>query len=184
MVRLRDVVTAEVAVSAKLVAEKAITDSAELEKAKKELARLMVEYRTAKEADATGDENPWDDVVPVPLPGPEPRWKLLSLDGTEGRSRRYAVANLVPESVALNVRMDNSNTGWFSFDDAAFWPDLSGESRGEFEGEVTSTDNFNQARLKLTWHDQNRVRQTMFFNIRGPKPNPWDGAGGSDDIPS
>ncbi|WP_144882526.1 hypothetical protein [Microbacterium paraoxydans] len=185
LLRLHDVVTTEVEASAKVVAEKAITDSEELEKAKKELVRLMVEHRNTKDADATDDENPWGDLVAAPLPGPEPRWKLLSLDGTEGRARRYAIANLVPESVALNVRMDNSSTGWFSFDDAAFWPDLSGESRGEFKGEVTSTDNFNNARLKLTWFDENRVRQTMFFVIRGPKPepDPWATASGSTDVP-
>lgn len=174
------ILTAEVEGTAKVVAERAIADSADLEQAKKELARLMVEHRTAND-----DDSPWDKGVPTKLPAPEPRWKFYAVSDDDSEVRRYAIVNLVPGSVALNVRMDNSNYGGrFSFDDAAFWPDLSGEARGEFSGQITSTDENNRVRLRLAWLDENRATQTANFSIRGPEPEDesdvWGSYGSSD----
>ncbi|MEV7607904.1 hypothetical protein AB0N61_00315 [Microbacterium sp. NPDC089320] len=170
---LYEVVSADVEGAAKAAASKAIADSAELEKLKKKLVDVMVENRIASEGEGQ-QAGSLISVASTKLPGPEPRWKLVTLKSDAPNAQRYAILNLVPGSVAMNVRMDNSDSGWFSFDDAAFWPDLSGESRGEFGGVVTSTDERNKAQLVLTWFDENREKKSMYFAVRAaPKPDPW-----------
>lgn len=121
-------------------------------------------------------------VQPTPLPAPEPRWKFLGTstsDDVLNEVYRFKVVNLMPGSVVLNARMDNNpNTyGSFSFDDAAFWPDLSGEAEGEFTGEVVGTDESGHVTLVLSWFDENHAQQTKNWLIkprpRPVKPDPW-----------
>lgn len=179
---LYEVVSADVEGAAKAAAAKAIADSAELEKLKKKLVDVMVENRIASGGEGQ-EAGSLISVAPTKLPGPAPRWKLMALKSDSAGSQRYAIVNLIPGSVAMNVRMDNANSGWISFDDAAFWPDLSGESRGEFGGRVTSVNEQNKADLMLTWFDEDRVKQSMYFAVRAaPKADPWGTVSGSDGV--
>jgi len=109
--------------------------------------------------------------IPAPPP-PEPRWKLVRMSGAEDVKCRFTISNLVPGSVALNVRMDNLGQGMFSFDDAAFWPDLSGESSGDFSGVIRSTNAVNRIHLKLTWLNHKHDGQSHTFVVDGPSA--WD----------
>jgi hypothetical protein len=117
--------------------------------------------RVAGRAEVFAEKTP---ALPPPPP-PEPRWVLTELAESKGRLVAYEIANLIPGSVALNARIDPSRKSAFRFDDAAFWPNLSGEASGVFRGRVTDSGAKAGFNLVLSWLDANRNQQTESWNV-------------------
>lgn len=105
------------------------------------------------------------------LPSPEPRWKIIERGWTDPdpespfMERKYALANIVPESVALNVRLED-NGSLFDFSDAGFWRDLSGEAEGWFAGTLIGQGRTDGVSLMLSWLDEDHETRTQWIRVR------------------
>ncbi|WP_146185405.1 hypothetical protein [Microbacterium sp. HMWF026] len=124
------------------------------------------------------------DVVKAPeVPTPDPRWRLSNVTSDNDRQvglSRYRIENLVPGSVAVGVRMDNEDGtyGSFAFNDAAYWPKLSGIAYGEFSGTIRGTDEEGFVYVRLSWTDEAKSKRSANFTLRSssaPEP-PQEGA--------
>lgn len=114
------------------------------------------------------------------LPRPAPRWSFLRFGALDDLGReKYGFKNLVPNSVALHARVEAVGGG-FTFDDAAFWEDLSGIAQGEFEGSVSGIGLGNGVTLRLGWYDENHVRHSTDFRIKAPFPDLFAAAEDTD----
>ncbi|WP_156458731.1 hypothetical protein [Microbacterium sp. Leaf179] len=162
--------------------EAAATRMADIEK---EVARLK------KVVDVKAPSNPaWItdadrvDVVKAPeVPTPDPRWRLSNVTSEKDRRvgvSRYRIENLIPGSVALGVRMDNADGtyGSFAFDDAAYWPKLSGIAFGEFSGTIRGTDEEGFVYVRLSWTDEVKSKRSASFTLRSSSASepPQEGA--------
>lgn len=113
------------------------------------------------------------------LPKPTPRWRFLRFGALDDLGReKYGFKNLVPNSVALHARVEAVGGG-FTFDDAAFWEDLSGTAQGQFEGSVSGIGLGQGVTLRLSWYDENHVAHSTDFWIKPPFPNLWAAAEGN-----
>ncbi|WP_311245811.1 hypothetical protein [Microbacterium sp. WCS2018Hpa-23] len=110
------------------------------------------------------------------LPGPEPRWSFVNFGAVNDLGRvKYGFRNLVPGSVAYNVRVE-ALRGGFTFADAAFWDDLSGLAQGDFEGTVVGKGATQGVSLRLGWYDEAHVWRFDDFRIRPTRPDVWSSA--------
>lgn len=102
------------------------------------------------------------------LPPPDPRWDLKIVHD-DAPAWTYEIRNLMPNSVAYNVRMDADNNG-FDFADAAFWEDLSGVSSGRFSGEPSGWGAVAGFKLVLEWLNQDGEPCTKSWTIKEEVP--------------
>jgi hypothetical protein len=110
-----------------------------------------------------------DGHQPRVIPSPQPRWRLEApqdLDDSSHDGRRYSLRNLIENSVAKNVRIENSgNDGYFDFEDGAFWPDLSGLRSGGFNGAITRADPQGDVRLRLSYFDGRGEERNVYYLV-------------------
>lgn len=115
-----------------------------------------------------GDIDPWalPSAMPSSPPAPAPRWRLVDPRNRTDQHQddgKFILQNLVDNSVARNVRLDNNGVGHFEFEDGAFWPDVSGVQTVTFSGEIVEADNEGDVRLSLDWLDENNRRFTQLY---------------------
>lgn len=106
------------------------------------------------------------------LPPPRPRWRLIPPSKRTDNFRddgKFLLKNLIAGSVAKHVRLDNDGDGQFDFEDAAFWPDVSGEQTVTFAGEFARVDRAGDVLLKLTYldHEGRECRTRYWLNVDG-----------------
>lgn len=151
---------AEAAAEARVIAEKAIDVSAELEKAKKELSRIIVENKIKIDTEANVRDKVRGSVTapatPPNLPAPDPRWRIYLPDGEEFV---HVLENTVERSVAKEVRLESDA---FEFLDGAHWEDLSGKSKGDFSGrsKQSQPDWQTTTQFIVTWFNENNVKNS------------------------
>ena len=102
-----------------------------------------------------------DKPRPSPLPLPKPRWRVQLLGVSEGRNKVIEVRNLMPESVANNVRIDVNPKSAFHFADAAFWADLGGEAEGIFRGTASEHGAQRGFKVVVSWLDEDRAVKSL-----------------------
>lgn len=97
---------------------------------------------------------------------PQPRWRIERVRSEPGE---FALRNLVPDSIATNVRLD-ADLGWFDVQDNATWSTLSGVTFGLFSGEMTRRGRAHGVRFKITWHDGAGAKQTFGYDYQAEHP--------------
>jgi hypothetical protein len=134
---------------AKVVAEKAVHDSKELEKAIKDLAQIKVENAKA----AAVSEWNSADWSPKKPPLPKPRWFIEWIaDEEDSGNRVFQIKNIVPRSVALEVRVEGRTRT--TIQDKGQWPDLTGPSEDTFVAWVFNGGEHKGVEFHLSWHDE------------------------------
>lgn len=103
-----------------------------------------------------------------------PRWQVEYKEGDRLFTHTYTLTNLVPDSAAYRVRLENAprSGAYFEFKSAAAWADLSGEREVTFTGEIMYTDDHNRFLLQLEWYDENE--QYFSRNILLNGPSQWN----------
>jgi hypothetical protein len=105
------------------------------------------------------------DVMTVEL-APAPRWRLVDPRNRTDQNQddgKFIIQNLVKNSVARNVRLDNDGVGHFEFEDGAFWPDFSGIQTWSFGGEIVDSDSQGDVRLQLSWLDESNRQFSQLY---------------------
>jgi len=147
---------------------KAIRDLAEQESAGRHKKELRQEY-----------ERGWKDgkeatqPAKSPLPPPAPRWTLIQM-ASKGRERTFRVKNLMPGSVANNVRMETREGNVVLWQDAAFWPDLSGEATGDFKVKLTDAGSYSAFTFRMSWLDEFQKDRNKDFTVPSSEKDPND----------
>lgn len=99
------------------------------------------------------------------LPAPEPRWALTwAYDKDDPKACVYKVSNLVPDSVALRVRVEPVK-GKLHIKDAGYWKDLSGIADGYFRCKLQGDAEYLGATIELSWFDEYSDRASKKFKI-------------------
>jgi hypothetical protein len=95
------------------------------------------------------------------VPGLQARWVISEVEEGENVFR---LENVVPGSVAFNVRLKESN-GDFKFRDGALWPQLHGGSYVDFRGKVTGNALKYGIFFEVLWYDHKGEPQSAQNNL-------------------
>lgn len=139
----------------------------DLDEAQKGL-RGKLDTMVVAPAPTNGDEDTWalPSAMPSSPPAPAPRWRLVDPRNRTDQHQddgKFILQNLVANSIALNVRLDNNGVGQFEFEDGAFWPEVSGVQTVTFSGAIVESDREGDVRLSLDWLDENNHRFTQLY---------------------
>lgn len=105
---------------------------------------------------------------PRVIPSPAPRWRLVAPSERIDQNAddgKYLLQNLIPGSVAKNVRVENDGVGYFDFEDGAFWLDMSGVKSNGFGGTITRADHAGNIRLRLSYYDSLVKERHVYFSV-------------------
>jgi hypothetical protein len=127
-------------------------------------AALTIDQKSNAPATPPAEKPPQSEVLAA---SPLPRWRLIHpdrRDDAQPADGRFLLQNLIDASIAKNVRIENTGEGYFEFEDAAFWSDMSGKKSNTFGGTIAKTEPSGSVQLRVSYLDYlERERDVLFL---------------------
>ncbi|MHA6694646.1 hypothetical protein [Homoserinimonas sp. A520] len=127
-------------------------------------AALTIDQKSNAPATPAAEKPSQSEVLPA---SPLPRWRLIHpdrRDDAQAADGQFLLQNLIDGSIAKNVRIENTGEGYFEFEDAAFWSDMSGKKSNTFGGTIAKTEPSGSVQLRVSYLDYlERERDVLFL---------------------